>query len=51
MTDLEKLIRDRQDELRGRPLDWIDWFIEIDWKKWIVVMVAVMTVLVLLWPA
>jgi hypothetical protein len=24
MTDLEKLIRDKQDELRGRPLDWID---------------------------
>ena len=24
MTDLEKLLRDKQDELRGRPLDWID---------------------------
>jgi len=26
MTDLEKLIRDRQDQLRGRREDWIDRF-------------------------
>lgn len=37
MTDLEKLIRDRQDELRGRPEDWIDrlvdWESRQDWKQ------------------
>ena len=26
MIDLEDLIRDRQDQLRGRPRDWIDDF-------------------------
>jgi hypothetical protein len=35
MADLEKLIRDRQDELRGRPRDWIDdftaWHRRMDW--------------------
>jgi hypothetical protein len=31
MTDLEKLIRDQQDELRGRPRDWIDDF--GDWRR------------------
>lgn len=31
MFDLEKLIRDRQDQLRGRPEDWIDRFIA--WKQ------------------
>ena len=42
MTDLEKLIRDRQDELRGRPRDWIDSF--VDWHRemdWITVAVIV----------
>ena len=31
MTDLEKLIRDRQDALRGRPRDRIDDF--MDWQR------------------
>lgn len=31
MTDLEKLITDRQDELRGRQRDWIDDF--GDWRR------------------
>jgi hypothetical protein len=33
---LEKLITDRQDELRGRPRDWLDdfkdWRQGIDWR-------------------
>lgn len=29
MIDLETLIRDKQDALRGRPRDWID-----DFKDW-----------------
>lgn len=37
MTDLEKLLRDRQDELRGRPEDWIDrlaeWESRQDWTN------------------
>jgi len=35
VTDLEKLIRDRQDALRGRRRDWIDdvvdWQQRVDW--------------------
>jgi YD repeat-containing protein len=35
MTDLEELIRAKQDKLRGRPEDWIDrfgyWRRRIDW--------------------
>lgn len=35
MTDLERLLRDRQDQLRGRPEDWIDrfggWRRNVDW--------------------
>jgi len=40
MTDLEKLIRDRQDQLRGRQRDWIDNF--VDWHRdmdWITIAV------------
>jgi hypothetical protein len=36
MSDLETLIRRRQDELRGRPRDWIDdardWWRAVDWE-------------------
>lgn len=36
MTDLEKLLRDKQDALRGRPEDWIDrfvsWYNNADWE-------------------
>lgn len=31
MIDLEHLIRERQDQLRGRPEDWIDRF--CDWRN------------------
>lgn len=35
MIDLERLIRDKQDVLRGRPEDWIDrfggWRRRVDW--------------------
>lgn len=50
--DLEKLIRERQDELRGRPEDWIDrfvgWHRRQDWVLWATVAVAVVAVLLLL---
>jgi hypothetical protein len=35
VIDLERLITDRQDQLRGRPRDWIDdfggWGRRVDW--------------------
>jgi hypothetical protein len=35
MTDLEKMIRERQDALRGRPADsidrFMDWYASLDW--------------------
>jgi hypothetical protein len=31
VTDLERLIRERQESLRGRPHDWIDDF--ADWRR------------------
>ena len=35
MADLERMIRERQDVLRGRPEDWIDRFVawrrRVDW--------------------
>ena len=31
LIDLEQLIRQRQDQLRGRPEDWIDRF--GDWRR------------------
>jgi hypothetical protein len=50
MSDLEQLLRKRQDQLRGRPEDWIDRF--GDWRKrqnWVGVMIlAAVLVLVLL---
>lgn len=52
MTDLEKLLRDKQDELRGRPLDWIDVAKErldrIDWTDMMVVLASV-AMLIWLW--
>ena len=35
MIDLERLITEKQDRLRGRPRDWIDdfgdWWRRVDW--------------------
>lgn len=44
MIELERLLRDRQDQLRGRPLDWIDrfgdWRRSVDWHG-IIILIAV----------
>ncbi|MBT1509456.1 hypothetical protein KIP88_02980 [Bradyrhizobium sp. SRL28] len=48
MTDLEKLITDKQDQLRGRPRDWLDDF--GDWRRrtdWASVALIVGAVLVI----
>jgi hypothetical protein len=45
VIDLEKLIADRQDALRGRSRDWIDDF--GDWRRnvdWVRVVLVVATV-------
>ena len=54
MTDLEKLIRDKQDALRGRRRDWIDNF--VDWQRdmdwitvWVVLIVAAPFVVMTIW--
>lgn len=49
MIDLERLIRERQDVLRGRPRDWIDdfgdWRRRIDWINVVGIAVIVVSVL------
>lgn len=50
MSDLERLLRQRQDQLRGRPEDWIDrfgnWRLSVDWVGiFILVAVPLMTML------
>lgn len=46
--DLEKLIRDKQDELRGRPEDWIDrfmdWYRRQDWDDYCIMVVSLLFV-------
>lgn len=41
VMDLERLIRERQDELRGRPRDWIDdasdWCRRFDWVSAVII--------------
>jgi hypothetical protein len=49
VTDLERLIAEKQDELRGRPRDWIDDF--GDWRRhtdWTTVNLIVGVVLVII---
>lgn len=42
--DLERLIRDKQDALRGRPRDWIDdvsdWLRAVDWTAIVLIAAA-----------
>jgi len=49
VTDLEKLIREKQDQLRGRPEDWIDrfkgWRHRVDWTTTSLMVLLVMTFL------
>ena len=45
MIDLEKMIRDKQDQLRGRPEDWIDRVMEwmrapIGWHHYLIAFIA-----------
>jgi hypothetical protein len=50
---LEKLLTDKQDELRGRPRDWIDdfgdWRRTTDWFGTIVALLLLAASLVWLW--
>jgi hypothetical protein len=50
--DLEQLIRKRQDELRGRPEDWIDrfgeWRRRQDWWVWAIIIGAIVAELAIL---
>lgn len=45
MIDLERLIRAKQDELRGRPLNWFDhfreWLETVDWWTMVIVLSAI----------
>lgn len=49
MTDLEKLLRDKQDALRGRPRDWIDdfgdWRRRVDWEQVVLIVASVLATL------
>jgi hypothetical protein len=49
VTDLERLIRERQEALRGRPRDWIDdfgdWRRRIDWMSVLLIVGAVLVII------
>jgi len=55
MTDLYKLIKRRQDELRGREEDWIDrlfgWIRDVDWVLTGFIILFVMPLTLLFWGA
>jgi hypothetical protein len=53
LTDLERLIAERQDQLRGRPRDWIDdfgdWRRRVDWTRVAIIVGALLLPFAMMW--